>query len=62
MGGPDMLHNDFNAVTLMRRDMDLQYEPPINDPNRNRYELRCLVKEYKHMTKIPDEDKTTTDD
>jgi len=55
MGGPDMLHNDFNAVTLMLRNMDLQYEPPINDPNRNRYELRCLIKE-KNMTENPDVD------
>jgi len=47
-----MLHNDFNAVTLMLRNLDLQYEPP----NRNRYELRCLIKEYKNMTENPDVD------
>jgi len=51
-----MLYNDFNAVTLMLREMDLQYEPAINDPNRKKYELRCLIKEYKNMTENPDVD------
>jgi len=61
MGEPDMLYNDYNAVTLMLRDMDLQYEPPDADADadqmcRDNYKLRCLVKEYKKMTENPDVD------
>jgi len=58
MGEPDMLYNDFNAVTLMLRNMDLQYEPPdaVTLMLRDNYKLRCLIKEYKNMTENPDVD------
>jgi len=40
----------------MLRDMDLQYEPPINHPFQKRFELTRLIKEYKDMTENPDVD------
>jgi len=56
IGGPDMLHNDFNTVMLMLRDMYLQYEPPINHPLPTRFKLRRLIEEYKDMAVNPDVD------